>query len=235
MVLLGDVHGRWQDLVNLLRRVQVAGQDILQLGDFGLGFSPRDLEDRILAFLDGLLVDLGARLWVIRGNHDQKARWELSTVQPWTALHLVPDYTVLHLDGHSVLCVGGAISVDRRARGPASCWPDEGFVLDPDRLGHLYLGNLYAVATHTAPHSAFPREFGSIVWEFAQRDPTLLDDLRAERQALTSLAERIAERAAPRHWCYGHFHGHMVEDIGTTRYRLVDVLELCDLREDPTE
>jgi Calcineurin-like phosphoesterase len=229
MIVLGDVHGRWHDLAGLLVRAQVRDRDILQLGDFGIGFGSPELETRALRLLDDILVERGCRLWAIRGNHDRPDRWVPEAPQPWQAIRLVPDYTVLRLEGLAVLCIGGAISVDRLTRSPGKYWPDEGFTLDSARLAQIDLTNLSMVATHTAPDGAFPREFGPIVAHFAQHDPTLLQELSAERRAMATLADLIAERVTPQYWCYCHFHDRHVEQIGSTCYVLLGIFEYAEI------
>ncbi len=229
MIVLGDVHGRWHDVVGLIVRAGIRGRDILQLGDFGIGFAPPGPEARLLALLDDVLASRGCRLWVIRGNHDRPDRWAPEAPRPWTAIHLVPDYTVLHLEGQAVLCAGGAVSVDRRARVVGAYWPNEGFVLDAERLDRLDLTGLSIVATHTAPEGAHPRELGPLVAHFARNDPSLLEELAAERRAMAALAALVAKRAVPRFWCYGHFHDRRIEQIGPTCYLLLDVLEFAEV------
>jgi UDP-2,3-diacylglucosamine pyrophosphatase LpxH len=229
MIVIGDAHRCWADLVSHLVTAGVRNQNLVQVGDFGLGFGDARAEARQLALLDRYLVQTGSRLWAIRGNHDDPARWAPEAAQPWQAIRLVPDYSVIDLEGKRLLCVGGAISVDRTARSIGAYWHDEGFVLAPDRLARLDLTDLYAVVTHSAPEGIYPYEFGDLVYHYALRDPQLLAELWAERRALAQFRDLVTERARPLYWCYGHFHAHMVEAVGPTRFVLVDVLQCYDL------
>jgi predicted phosphodiesterase len=224
VLLVGDVHGRWDELTARLAAARAADQPIVQVGDFGLGFLPQPQEAAALAALDRFLVDRRCQLWVIRGNHDNPARWAHAEADPWRAIHLVPDYTVLRLEGHTLLCVGGAISIDRLARSPGiSYWPDEGFRLDAQRLAALDLSGLDMVVTHTAPDDAPPREPGAVVHMYAAADPGLLRELPEERRQISRLRELLLQRAGPRLWVYGHFHAHATSTMGGILYIMLDV------------
>ena len=229
MILVGDVHACWADLVSRLVAAGIRDQELVQVGDFGLGFLDARTETRQLALLDRHLVQTGSLLWAIRGNHDDPARWAAGAAQPWQAIRLVPDYSLITVEGRRLLCAGGALSIDRKVRSIGSYWRDEGFALSPERLARLDLSDLYAVVTHTAPEGVYPYTLGDLVYYYAYRDPHLLAELPAERRALAALRDLVAERALPHYWCYGHFHAHMVEDVGATRFILLDILQCYDL------
>jgi hypothetical protein len=53
--------------------------------------------------------------------------------------------------------------------------------------------------------------------------------LSAERRALAEFRDLVDKRAQPPFWCYGHFHAHMVEEVGPTRFVLLDILQCYDL------
>ncbi len=55
-----------------------------------------------------------ANNWIVfvRGNHDNPAYFEGTTFS-YKRFIAVPDYTILQACNHSILCVGGAISIDR--------------------------------------------------------------------------------------------------------------------------
>jgi metallophosphoesterase superfamily enzyme len=69
MLLIGDVHSRWRDLMTTIDEFCAEGQDIIQVGDFGLGFVPPEQEREQLDALDRFLIGRHSSLWVIRGNH----------------------------------------------------------------------------------------------------------------------------------------------------------------------
>ena len=56
MIVIGDVHGEWDTLADKLYSFGITQQELIQVGDFGVGFGPR--ADATL-FLDGLLPSEG--------------------------------------------------------------------------------------------------------------------------------------------------------------------------------
>lgn len=226
MILIGDVHGQWQTLAERIRDSGVRGQDLIQVGDFGLGFdNPRREHERLTA-LDGVLSMTENTLHVIRGNHDNPAYWRPD--YPWRrrAIRLLPDYTMATLRGAKMLFVGGAISVDRMLRRRnESYWPDEGLVLDEERLATLDLEGLWAVVTHTAPDLAPPYAFDAVVYPYLAVDHALHEDLVAERRRATTLYEQVRARTAIPRWFYGHYHHHATHEHDGTQFALLDIME----------
>ena len=55
-----------------------------------------------------------ANNWIVfvRGNHDNPAYFDGATFN-YKRFIAVPDYTILQACSHTILCVGGAISIDR--------------------------------------------------------------------------------------------------------------------------
>ncbi len=58
-----------------------------------------------------------ANNWIvfIRGNHDNPAYFDGYTFK-YKRFIAIPDYTILQARSHTVLCVGGGISIDRQYR-----------------------------------------------------------------------------------------------------------------------
>jgi len=232
MIVVGDVHGNWRDLAKRVYASGVQGADIIQVGDFGLGFNTPQRERELLAPLHRALVAAESVLHVVRGNHDDPAYWRPSHSHDWRydTIRLVPDYTVLSVHGARILCVGGALSIDRiLRRRNHGYWPDEGVVFDEDRLAALNLTDLWGVMTHTAPDIAPPFAIDSSVRGYLDIDLPLAEELRRERAALTQLYEVIRARTSVPTWVYGHFHGHAEALHEGTRFILVDVMQWLDL------
>lgn len=201
MLFLGDLHGDDHLIVAALAGGRYDGRTIIQVGDFGVGFRSAAAEARRLGALNEVLDDHRVRLYVVRGNHDDPAVFRDGRYnRSW--LTFVPDYTLLAVDDQQVLCVGGAISVDRTARAVSGWewWPDEGVVWQPDQVQ----GRPHVIVTHTAPAFCPPRDVERIA-EFGLDDPSLLADIERERAALDELY-RLIDRMNLRAWVYGHFH-----------------------------
>lgn len=81
---------------------------------------------------------------MFRGNHDDPAYFQEERVHH-ERFRCIPDYSVIQACGHNILCVGGAVSIDRDYRkkhdsrnsrsGVASYWTDEMPVYDKEKTG----------------------------------------------------------------------------------------------------
>ena len=188
--------------------------------------------------LNDFLNEREIQLYVIRGNHDNPKFFDGHLMNHFDNIHLLPDYTVINVDGVNILGVGGAVSVDRRPRMREQLeyarvgrevelhWHDEVFVLDEEKLKTFE--NIDIVVTHTAPDFCKPDNkfgFGYLVEQFAQDDPKLYDDLREERTLLTKMCDIIKEKNKPDYWFYGHFHNNWKANIDGINYRLLGINE----------
>jgi len=231
VIVVGDVHRQWDALARQLRCYGITQQELIQVGDFGVGFGPRAQEQADLLALDAVLAETGNRLWVICGNHDDPAYFTGAAGVPCVRIRFLPDYSLLSVEGRKILFVGGATSSDRLLRTPGrDYWLDEGFRLDEQRIAGLDLEGLWAVVTHTAPDFAPPLRLNTAPSSFVPGYPDLFTDLRRERRAVTRLHTLLSARARPTYWFYGHFHGSASEDIAGTRFVMVASMEppTCD-------
>ena len=148
---LGDIHGNFNLINQYIKMYGIKDAHIIQVGDFGVGFNTFEKEKRLLQMTHDVLVKNNIMVCAIRGNHDYKPYFDNDPFQ-FTNIKLVKDYTVLNLEGKNILCIGGAVSVDREWRytkaqklgtyttptmGHESWWPDEIIELDIDKLKDL--------------------------------------------------------------------------------------------------
>jgi hypothetical protein len=184
------------------------------------------LQETLLAAWQGLRTFEGRssiRTWLYR---IATSRCLNLLLVPCARIRFVPDYSLLTVDGRTILCVGGATSSDRVLRTPGrNYWPDEGFYLDEQRIEALNLEGLWAVVTHTAPDFAPPLRLHTPPFS-VPGDPDLFTDLRRERSALTRLHTLLTAQAHPAYWFYGHFHASAREEIAGTRFVMVASMEM---------
>lgn len=249
VLYLGDIHGNFNVIHQYVKMYDIKNAHIIQVGDFGVGFSTFEKEKRMLEMYHTQLVKNNVHVWAIRGNHDYKPYFDKDPFE-FTNIHLIPDYTVLNLNNKNILCVGGAVSVDREYRytkaqknktyttptlGVESWWPDELFVLDIDKVKDLKDINI--VVTHTAPHYCPPDNtfgFGPFVDNIIRDtgDNQLKTDLLVERNQVTELFHILkmsgnnVENAY-----YGHFHKSDTINMYGTQHRLLGVGELWEERD----
>ncbi len=249
ILYLGDIHGNFNIIHQYVKMYDIRDAHIIQVGDFGVGFQPLIKEQRVLEMLHPLLVKNNVHLWAIRGNHDYKPYFDNDPFG-FTNIHLVKDYTVLNLAEKNILCVGGAVSVDRTWRytkrqrvgifdktqvGVESWWPDELFVLDYEKIKDL--NNIDIVVTHTCPDYCPPDNtfgFGPFVEGIIKDtgDVELKTDLLVERNQVTELFHllRLNGNDITNNY-YGHFHKSDFITMWGTKHRLLNVGELWEERE----
>jgi predicted phosphodiesterase len=247
LMFLGDIHGNFNIINQYVKMYDIKDAHIIQVGDFGVGFSRFEKEKRMLEMYHTQLVNNNVHVWAIRGNHDYKPYFDNDPFG-FTNIHLVADYTVLNLADKKILCIGGAVSVDREFRytkkqkqgiyenniGIESWWPDEVFVLDIDKLKELRDINI--MVTHTCPDYCPPdNTFGlgyfveGIIKETG--DNQLRTDLNFERNQVTQAFAIVKMNNDIEFAYYGHFHKSDNINILGTKHRLLKVNELWEERD----
>jgi predicted phosphodiesterase len=248
LMFLGDIHGSFNVINQYVKLYGIKDSHIIQVGDFGVGFKTVEKETRMLEMFHDILVKNNVHVWAIRGNHDYKPHFDNDPFG-FTNIHLIPDYTVLELVGKRILCIGGAISVDRKYRytkaqragnfdnqtlGVESWWPDELFTLDRNKLGEFR--DIDIVVTHTAPDYCFPdNKFG--VGSFVEGiirdigDTELKTDLLVERNQVTDAFTILRMNNNITHHYYGHFHKSDTLEMYGIKHRLLNVNELWEERD----
>lgn len=126
IVVSGDIHGDFSQLVYKCY-VQYGMTDtvIIVAGDCGFGFEKPGYYENLYKRCRERLSKANNWLLFVRGNHDNPAYFRSAlplgsskNLQPikhkrWMTL---PDYSVVKACGHTILCVGGATSIDRTYR-----------------------------------------------------------------------------------------------------------------------
>lgn len=157
----------------------------------------------------------------------------------------IPDYSVIKACGHTILCVGGATSIDRALRMaskkyhlpskdnpliPTLYWHNEQPVFDQERLDVIDKHHaIDVVITHTSP-SFCALTSHNFLEEWIMVDPALLDDLKTERKVMDDIYNYLYTKNHPlRYWYYGHFHESWHEQINDTMFHLLDIMELREI------
>lgn len=243
-IVIGDTHGNHRFIMNRIKNLDIRDTTLLHVGDFGIGFNNHMTDKSDMRKLNNLLDIHNNQMYVIRGNHDNPNYFDGSW--DYTNLHLVPDYTVINVNGDNILMVGGAISVDRRSRlfemqkattqgrDIELYWFDEPFVLDEEKLKTIK-GVRYVI-THTMPdfippHNKIDGNFGYLVEDFARDDNKLKEDLIKEREDVTKMYEILKENNYIDKWVGGHFHRHNAMYYEDTDFVILDINEFYEIRQ----
>lgn len=233
IIFVGDVHGEFDTLGYDCKRFKHDNAYIIQVGDFGMGFCKPEYYRVELTLLNNILTDLNCHLYAIRGNHDDPECFRV-TNNPFNLsnITLLKDYSELELLDKKILCVGGAISVDRINRikrdkkrrrynenSLPTWWDNERcVVIEPDKFKY----NKYdVVVTHTRPGICgnFKAEYH--IEELIKSDPPLRCELQEEAAELN----KLWEYTKPELWVYGHFHCSDYFSNGVTTFRCLDIDE----------
>ena len=107
--ILGDTHGRFKEFFELVERHSLKDFNLIHVGDIGVGFECH--KEEWLKGINKRFNEKEINFYGIRGNHDDPAYFDGSV--KLSNLSLLPDKSILELNGENYLMYGGGISIDR--------------------------------------------------------------------------------------------------------------------------
>lgn len=246
-VVSGDIHGDFEAIVyKCCVRYSMTDTLIVVAGDCGFGFQWSGYYKDVYKKVSNRLSKANNWVVFVRGNHDNPAYFDGQQVnyKRWKA---IPDYSILKACGHTILCVGGAISVDRTYRlsemygmtviieedrrlEVAYYWPDEKPVYDEAKLDAINeVCAIDVVVTHTAPSfcELISRQG---IQNWLTKDEDLLQDIKAERKVMDNIQAYLYAHSHPvDRWYYGHFHQSWHSEIDGVKYNMLDCMEIIEV------
>ena len=240
IIISGDIHGDFKTLVFKLC-VQYGCTDTLLIvaGDCGFGFDKPGYYEQTYNKVAGRLRKSNNWVVFVRGNHDDPAYFEEERIH-YTRWRTVPDYSVITTNGHQILCIGGAISIDRSERLKQNVryhvkdvsyyWPNEVPIFNEEAIESIPADvRIDTVITHSAPSFCeLNSHIGLESW--AEWDNTLLEDVRNEREAMDQIFKCLKKHGHPiNKWLYGHFHQSWNGFIDDTQFSMLDIMEFKEL------
>ena len=246
IVVSVDIHGDFTQLVfKCCMQYRLTETLIIVAGDCGFGFERLGYYEGVYKKCCNRLAKANNWLLFVRGNHDNPAYFNVEPLkhQRWMTL---ADYSVVKACGHSILCVGGATSVDRILRmtakqyhlpnpsqplAPNMYWKDETPFFDKSRLDMLdEMCAIDTVITHTSPSFCELSSYQGLE-NWAEHDEDLICDVQHERRVMDDLKAYLCSKNHPlHHWFYGHFHQSWHAEIDDVHYNMLDIMELRELR-----
>lgn len=245
VVVCGDIHGDFTQLVHkCCVKYGMTDTLIVVAGDCGFGFEKAGYYETLYRKCDKQLSKANNWLVLIRGNHDNPAYFNLQPIryQRWMTL---PDYSVVKACGRTILCVGGATSIDRLWRisakeyhlpnpddplAPNVFWRNESPFFDKEKLSMIdETCAVDVMITHTSP-SFCELSSHQGLHDWAMRDESLMDDVKYERKVMDNLFKHLKEKNHPlRHWFYAHYHQSWHAEIDGVQFNMLDIMELKEL------
>lgn len=201
MLLIGDIHGKWNQYIDILREHRP--ENSVQLGDFGIGFHGEDPEK--VKQLKSDMNEFGDNNKFIRGNHDNLS--VCKTHESW-----IPDATFD--DDHGIFYLGGALSIDRAIRYEGiDWWGDEELSYDElySAIDVYEKSKPRIVLSHECPEDIIGYMMNYYKAEFQSRT----------RQALSSMWSIHK----PELWVFGHWHTSVTATFDGCQFTCLNELE----------
>lgn len=246
---IGDIHGEFSSLGWLMKYTNFKDTAYFICGDCGFGFNKKEHYSQIFNKLSRTASKLNCEFIFIRGNHDSREYFDKRLINR-KCFKTIPDYSVVQTPNHNILCIGGAISVDRSYRLLANeknankyakfhhcslneaiknCqkvyWDCEECVYNEEALNELKLNdiNVDIVCTHTGP--SFIKPFGKDNINFwLSEDKNLEEDTNNERKTIDNIYNKLkTDGHQLNYWFYGHFHFHNSEYVDNTKFVMLDM------------
>lgn len=230
--LTGDLHGCFSAIDYWIKNNEITNSALIVCGDVGIGFNKTEYYASIVDMMVKVLKKYNDYVYFMRGNHDNPAYFNDKAIRH-KRLKAISDYSVIQFNDVKIMCVGGAVSVDRKWRQERDAvvrqkckqfgsslpsttwWPDEMPVYDEN----LIQTDADVMVSHTCPEGCFPNtKTGMESW--LEGDIKLYDDIKAERHVMTQIWDKLPKVTK---WYYGHFHAHNVETIRNVTFTCLDM------------
>ena len=253
IVISGDIHGDFNLLVNkMCVQYRMENTLLIVAGDCGFGFQNKDYYENIVKRNTKRMNTANNWILFVRGNHDNPAYFDGKTFKHKRFM-AIPDYSIIKACGHTLLCIGGAISIDRSYRinaweqiqkkryqpslemgkeiyEPNYYWPNEKPVFNSELLGKIMSEQpIDSVITHTSPSFCELQNKNGLS-EWSSNDTQLASDVQLERQTIDSIYYSLKESRTITHWCYGHFHQSWHSDSEGILFKMLDIMEFYEIK-----
>ena len=231
---IGDIHGDFDAVEEFVRESGIKNSMIIICGDCGLGFNPisnKANDRKTLSALSREFSKNGNILILLRGNHDNPAWFNGHDSFCGKGARTVPDYTIIKIPSHTLLLIGGAISIDRVERTEGhSYWRDEDIVYNESEFAKLsrLSDKPDILLSHTAPRIATEIYTAPKYW--VRFDEELSQDLEKSWEKEDKIFLAIKSNNIPiKKWYYGHFHKSKTTIADEIIFKMLNIKEIIEI------
>lgn len=247
----GDLHGNFDCINYNIKTKKIKDSLIIFCGDIGFGFESMTYYVTILKSINELCLKNNNYIVFLRGNHDDPKYFD-GNVFDFERVVAVSDYTILHVERSipcNIMCIGGAISIDRLYRQkeykmnieylskyisledaikktPKLYWDNEINKYDEVALNEVIESgmNVDIVCAHTCPSFCKPTTKSGITYWLAL-DSNLDADLTAEREVMDNVFNFLKKNGNNlKCWAYGHYHDDNIEKIENIDFIMINMV-----------
>jgi len=203
-------------------------------GDSGIGCNEQKYYDELFAKYNKVLEYNNSFVVFIRGNHDDPTYFDGERIN-LSNIKAIPDYSVIQIGNRNILCVGGAISIDRMWRMKQQdrinafgapnkkhlYWKNEAPVFDKEAICEIAKEmKINCVVSHSAPSFINQDVNDDAIDNWIKDDVTLSDDIKEERNTMDRVFECLRDNnTKPAYWAYSHFDYLSIEKRSDTIFR----------------
>lgn len=247
---IGDLHGYYDSLINWIKTNDIRDSAIIVCGDIGFGFEKPGYYEQLCKKFEHKCSERNVTVFMLRGNHDDPSYFDGVKINT-EHFKAIPDYSVISNGEHNILCVGGAISIDRIDRiakwrqdaskfmiwfncplsvaeekfASKTYWEYEKPYFDYNALDELSKNDIKIdiVCTHDSPPFCPPLSKDGIA-DYLAQDEKLSEDIDDARNVFSEiLAKLILDNHPLAKWIYGHYHNHEQIEIDGIEYTMLDM------------
>lgn len=249
-LIVGDIHGYYKEFCHFLtKQKNITNANIIICGDFGIGFHKINYYITIFNKINKPLKNNNIHIYAFRGNHDDPKYFSdndlrEAVLKSTTQIHIVDDYDIIKNDEHTILCIGGARSVDKSDRWkwdnvtqkqiPYGWWEGEMIKDIPDTFDKFICENnlnIDTICTHSSPEFCEPLSKSGLEF-WSKYDETLIEDCDNERKLLANIYDKLKDKHEIKQWFYGHFHNSYTLINNNVLFRGLDLFDgfnKCDI------
>jgi hypothetical protein len=219
VVIIGDVHGRWDELNVVMARAMKKVPDLtafVQVGDFGYAWPGGKPFALLRQYWEDEPMKLAGQkaLYWLDGNHENHEQLELDRGAYQSNMIYVPRGGINHFYNDEFQSVkamffGGTTSPDFYARTPGvNWWPQESIQYSQVRKALEQEGPIDMIFSHDHP-SAFPyKKYDN---SYGAADQEFLEVLRSKFK--------------PKFWVFGHHHDFKAGNTCDTQWMCAPIID----------